>query len=343
MINGVGSTQMTKRNVALEVAEAKVYPSLRDASIAFAVARGEMPPESEWTWQQKAAYDACLDGAAQPYDRWLLKITDCGHGHREAIALRQRVDPARKLLSMHFENKAQRGEGDRDQSAERAARRAKQKVRQLVKALGCDSLGTLTYRDNMTDRPTVLKHWRAFVQRVRRVLPHFDYVATIERQKRGALHIHLAMRKLPAKLWLKDNPATGQKAGWVKSWDVMRAIWRRVVGGSGGNFDESKRAGRGAYARCMRIAGYIGKYVSKDFAEGELNTRRYFASAMPQPTVTRRWMDQADLGELIAEIYAGIEGELIDCSTWLAKTGDMLWLSAYAPLAGPPLPGAVAI
>lgn len=339
MINGVGSTQMTKRNVLLDEWDRKQYESPKHAAIARSIALGDVPAEADWTWQQRAAVVAYLDGAAEPHDKWLVKITDCGHGHREAIAVKQHVDPWRTLCRMYFDEKRKRGEGDRDDSIERASRRAKQKVRQLCKALGCDSLGTLTYRDNVTDRPTVLKHWKQFVARVRKVLPAFDYVATIEKQARGALHIHMAMRRLPARLWLKANPITGQRAGWVKSWDVMRAIWRRVIGGSGGNFDENKRAGRGAYARCMRIAGYVGKYVAKDFAEGELNSRRYMASSMPQPTVSRQWHDVAVLPELVASIYSGISADLIDCSTWLSKTGDMLWISAYAPPVGPPLPG----
>lgn len=320
---------MTKRNVALEQAREKIYESHRHEAVAISMARGDIPPESEWTWQQQAAVTAYLDGCADPHVRHLVKVTDCGNGHREALICRKWVDPWKAMCRLYFGDKSARGEGDREASIERAARRANAKVRQLVKSLGCDSLGTLTYRDNVTDRDTVLKHWREFVRRVRKVLPSFHYVATLEKQKRGAYHVHVAMQRLPARLRVDGHT--------LKSWDVMRAIWRRVIGGSGGNFDESKRQ-NGALAQCMRIARYIGKYVAKDFADGDLNSRRYMPSAIVQPTVTRSWHDQADMAGLIASVYADISADMVDASTWLTPYGDLLWLSVYAPPEGPPRP-----
>lgn len=323
---------MTKRNVLLDEAQQRLYPSTRHQGIAWSIARGDIPPEAEWSWAQAAAVQAYLDGQAETHDKWLVKVTECGNGHREAVAMRKTVDPWRRLVQLHFDKKRVRGEGDREASAERAARRAKQKVRQLCKALGCNALGTLTYRGNQRCRDLALKHWKEFVRRVRKVLPAFDYVAVTERQKRGAVHIHLAMRKLPARLFLRSDNGNG---AWVKSWDVMRAIWRRVVGSWGGTFNESSKLGRGHMARCMRIANYLGKYVAKEFADdAQLNAKRYFASELVQPVVTRRWQETAVMADLIAEVFSGIDGELLDVSSYLSRDGDFFWLSSHAPVGG---------
>lgn len=298
------------------------------------MARGDIPPESEWTWHQAAAITAFLDGHAEPRNGWAVKTTDCGFGHREVCIARVWVDPWKALCARLFNDKKDRGEGDRQLSAERAARRAKSKVRQLVKGLGCNSLGTLTYQANQTDRDLCLKHWKEFIRRVRKVLPSFAYVAIPEKQKRGAYHIHIAMRKLPPKIWMPARE--GQAEGWVKSWDVMRAIWRRVIGG-GGTFNEN-RSGRGVMARMMKIAGYIGKYVAKGFADdAELNKKRYFASDLPQPSIRRDWHDEAELTGLIAAAYGELAGAALEeCATMLPTVGNFFWMSIYAPPEGPP-------
>lgn len=110
-------------------------------------------------------------------------------------------------------------------NAERAARRAKTKVRRMCKVMGVDALLTLTYRANQTDLKLCKAHMKEFVRRVRRVIPGFVYVAAFEQQERGAWHVHMAIHKLPFKLaW------EGVK---VNSYSVVRAIWRRVVGDLG--------------------------------------------------------------------------------------------------------------
>lgn len=62
--------------------------------------------------------------------------------------------------------KAKRGESEnREASEEIDGRRAKQKVSECCKAISADRMVTLTYRENMVDRETALKHWKAFAAR----------------------------------------------------------------------------------------------------------------------------------------------------------------------------------
>lgn len=311
---------------ALDQAQSKLYPSVRHEGIAKSIALGDLPPEHSWSVLQTAAVVAHLDGQDDPHSYWITKRVDLGHGHVEAVACKVTVDPWKDACRRHFGQRAERGEAGDDVDTARNAARAKTKVRQLCKMLGANSLGTLTYRDNVTDRALVLKHWKAWVRRVRVVLPHFDYVAVLEPQERGSLHVHIAMRKLPSKV-LYGEP--GRPRQLVKSWDVMRAIWRRVIGGSGGNFDESSKLGRGRFARVMKIAAYIGKYVAKDFAHGLLNSKRYFASERPQPVVERVRYAESSLGELVALLYASIPGDQVDVATWVQPKRGFFWLSSY--------------
>lgn len=208
-----------------------------------------------------------------------FKVLDFGNGHVEACAWRHVPDPSRTLdraIDRDLTGLTVRGEGDREKSIESAVRRAKQKVRHLAKAMIVNSLWTLTYRDNVSDRGLVLTHLDAFRRRVNAVLGDWRYIAVLERQERGAFHIHLATHELPGKLVIKGVR--------LKSWDVMRSIWRSIVGELGGNFDEAKRKkwGRGKGTKPIRgsgaIASYVAGYVAKDMQESELNRKRYSAT-----------------------------------------------------------------
>ena len=69
---------------------------------------------------------------------------------------------------------------------ERSAKRAKTKVRRLVKAKNLDTMLTLTYRENMTDRSRMARDFDVFVKRLRRALPSFSTSASLS-GKSGAL------------------------------------------------------------------------------------------------------------------------------------------------------------
>ncbi len=290
--------------------------------LARAVRRGELPPRGDRTFLQQAAVEAVADGACPDFEYVRAKRTRLGHGHVEGLACLVKVKGGAAMWDRQFpQARTHRGEGDREESASRAARRAKQKVRQLAKALGCSSMGTLTYQANMIERSQFWRDFKLFIRKVRERLPHFEYVVVPEKQKRGAYHAHFGMSALPARIHCG-------RGVFVKSWNWMRSLWRQTIKG-GGNFDEQKKLGRGAHARVMKIAHYIGKYVAKDFAEGELDAKRYAASRGGAAVVESRRFDASNLAEAIAWVYGAIDGEMIECQSWHSRERSLYWISAY--------------
>lgn len=203
--------------------------------------------------------------------RFYAKVRELGHGQRE-VCLKPYSERRYDDFGIPIRRpgwSADPVERDPEENRQRAARRAKSMVRLKCKAMAVDSLWTLTYRENVTDRAQVAKDFKAFCRRVRKVLPELHYVATLEHQARGAFHIHMATHRLPV-----DIRQDGTK---FKSWNLLRAIWRSVAGERGGNFDEVKAKGN-RKSKAHKIACYIAKYVAKAFGDGDKGERRYWSS-----------------------------------------------------------------
>lgn len=254
----------------------------------------------------EASMDATLRG------EYRSKVVDFGNGHREACVWFHQPDPERSLeraIERDMPTPDELREVDREGNIKRAVRRAKQQVRYACKSMMVNSLWTLTYKENVQDRDLVLRHLDQFRRRVGAVLGEWKYIAVLEKQERGAYHIHLATHALPTRL-----VRGGVK---VKSWDVMRSIWHRVVGTvdgkPGGNFDEAKRKRRnGPHSKPIRgagaIASYIAGYVAKDMEETELNRKRYSVTrGVEMPKVLRdAWGAERCMRELITAAYAAV-------------------------------------
>jgi len=146
----------------------------------------------------------------------------------------------------------------REMHEDRAIRRARSRIRQLILTTGADHLLTLTYRENITDFDLSCTHLSKFIRIVKNKMPGWVYVAVAEQQQRGAWHWHLAVR--------------GRQ-----DVDTLRASWRHVVGD--GNIDVKPPSNR-TQNRQLALVRYLGKYLAKGFKEGtrELNARRFRAS-----------------------------------------------------------------
>jgi hypothetical protein len=247
--------------------------------------------------------------------RYRFMSRDFGNGHMECTVMKVIPDPQKTLdraIERDLRGMAPKGFGDREKSIESATRRAKKDVRHKCKAMGVNALWTLTFKQNVTDREVALRCLDRFRRRVAAVNPGWRYIAILEPQTRGSWHIHIATHALPTRL--TEN---GVK---VKSWNVMRGIWRRVAGALGGNFDEAKRVGRWGTGKPLRGAGaiarYIAGYVAKDMAKSELNRKRYSASKdIEIPDAYRALFDgDVDFGELITLAYAAVGDNVV--SRW---------------------------
>lgn len=262
-------------------------------------------------------------------NRYRVTLRDLGHGHREASVNRcvdwSEVGPlhpdSRAAMIMRGEIEDPDAEEKREANIRRAARRAKSKIRLRCKAQGLDSLLTLTYRANQTDRALCEAHFKAFLRRLRAAIPGFAYVAFFETQKRGAWHVHMAVRKLPAVLAASNGVR-------VKSFNVVRAVWRAVVGDLGGNIDLGRWKGN-ARKSAAKCAAYISKYCLKAYADGELGSKRYRASSVELPPVDSVQFQAVGLAEMIDLVigFAG-EGGRVLATSWLSPFKDCYFVAS---------------
>lgn len=220
-----------------------------------------------------------------------VKAYDLGNGHIEVTASRTvewhecNWDPQvwEHYLECIEARKAEPGyeEEQRKKHAEQSARRAKKRVRQLCKVMGVDTMLTLTYRANQQDLALCKKHLKEFNRRILRVLPDFSFVAAFERQERGAWHVHMATRRIPESIGDRNR----QNAVKVRSYNVIRSIWRSITGDLGGNIDVSRRKCH-AHRSPAQIASYIAGYITKEYAEGDKWANRwtkYGKGEVPEP------------------------------------------------------------
>lgn len=253
--------------------------------------------------------------APTPY-AYDLRVHDLGHGHVEALCMpryawhevdglhpaaladwegygpdffgRPTVSPAlteKELLDRAAMNR------------ERSTRRARTQVRRLAKFKGLCVLLTLTYRENMLDRDRMARDFDVFVKRVRRVIPGFEYVCVFEKQKRGAWHAHIAVRRILSHYV--------HKGLMVKSYDLLRSMWRGVVGADNGNVDVSrnKRVNRSS----AKLAAYLSKYIGKTFDQAEKHVNSYSASGRKLPDAIKERVlttSQADAISALIELLA---------------------------------------
>lgn len=266
---------------------------------------------------------------SKPSDEFELRVHNLGNGHREAVIQRQDVWEEIRLatpdeLEMWAREREEGEEERREANRLRAARRAKTKVRRMVKVLGLDALLTLTYKANQQDLSLCKTHMKEFVRRMRRVLPGFVYVAAFERQTRGAWHVHMAIHALPRGL-----PSNGVK---VKSFDVVRAVWRSVVGSLGGNIDQQRKK-RWSNHSSGKLAAYLSKYMLKAFEDGDDWSNRYSATSgvqLPKAQVVR--FRAYALADLIALAYDEVASGVCEIMTWLSRWGDTFFMSTEPPL-----------
>lgn len=219
-----------------------------------------------------------IDGVAyqsKATDNFKLKAHDLGNGHLEIVGSRvtvwEELEWSPMVIQDHLEVVAkyreEHAEELRQRHAAQAAKRAKKRVRRLCKAMGANTLLTLTYRANEQDMARCKADLKEFNRRMLRIIPGFRFVAAFERQERGACHVHLATERFPAELPARN----GVK---VKSFNVIRAVWRSVTKDREGNIDV-QAAKRNSRRTPARIASYIAGYIVKAFEEGELESNRW--------------------------------------------------------------------
>lgn len=209
-----------------------------------------------------------------------------------------------KRLLQHEKEQAEK----QRKNLEKSAQRAKSRCRLFIKAGALNELLTLTYRDNQEDRALCKKHFKEWVRRMKRALGGaFVYVASFERQERGAMHVHCACRKLP-----KHAVHKGVK---IPAWKLGTAIWRDIVGPSedgqtgGLCFVGGKTKRKRSIAK---IATYVSKYILKDFLDVPLEKNRYSRSeGLAVPKAHRITLCNLSLREMVELVFECSDNEMV--------------------------------
>lgn len=154
--------------------------------------------------------------------------------------------------------RTERGESkNKEENIKRGIRRARAVVRRKCMAAGLDHLLTLTYRANIIDKQAAWRNFVKFIRLIHSYIPDWKYLVIPEKQKRGSIHFHLAVKGF-------------------QDVSLLRSLWRCIVGD--GNIDvEYKESGKGLQWKRVKLAQYLAKYIGKEM-ETELNERRFRSS-----------------------------------------------------------------
>ncbi len=214
-----------------------------------------------------------------------------------------------------------RGQGDLERNRERAARRAKKKIRFACKSGGFDLMVTLTTRNAIIDRDVFQKIIEKFVRLVRKATgDSLHYVLALEKHdsektsenKRGSLHAHIALK--------------GRQ-----DYKLLQSVWNyRVCGGLG-----YVRVTNGSRKMSTsRIAGYISKYASKSISDVAFNKKSYWISrniSKPVRTV-KLFRTESDAFNYFMNLCIGkgiaTLGDFIskDCHIWKDEALGVVWI-----------------
>ena len=277
-----------------------------------------------------------MDGVA--YERksgetFTVRAHDMGNGHLEVSGVRDYVmtelDWTPAMIRDHQDMVTEALQSEwciADRAAKLlkiSANRAKTRVRRLCKAMGASTLLTLTYRFNEVNLDQVKLDLKEFNRRMLRVLPGFRFVAAFEQQKRGAWHVHLATAGIPASF--KKRNLNGLEVK-IKSFDLIRAIWRSVTKERQGNIDVARRK-RHSLSSPAAIAAYISKYIAKNFELGEKGSNRYAAYGdFTMPPVMN--LGRVSSALEVVEVAYSILGDRVVFNQYYSPFGDWFFLHA---------------
>lgn len=276
---------------------------------------------------------------SRPIPEYRAKLVTLPHGQIEVsvtqpdssgvINARMGFNP---LLDCPRKLRTDEEQAERDQeNRQRAAKRARQNVRHLVKSAFADHMLTFSYRENVEDRARVAKDWKEFVRLYRVRYPEWKYLAVLEKQERGALHIHvavpgkqdirwllrcwlLAIGQLPAEVsaWLLDGVKLAEKSLGAVNLEPPKKRW-----GSKGNWSREK------------LACYLTKYIGKEFEEADKNAKKYWASRnIDKPKVECFWLKAKTYEEAVIEAhdlvyYTGVTS----MSMWGDHAAGVIWIT----------------
>lgn len=204
----------------------------------------------------------------------------------------------------------------------RSVRRARQKLRWLVKSSCADHMMTLSYRENMQDLDRLKRDWQAFVRLVRARFPDWQFVAVRETQDRGALHLHVAVVG-------RQNIAYLRKCWYIALGASPEATGADTPGAVNMRGPSKRWGGIGYEWKADKLAGYMGKYLHKCFDMTEHHSKRYWHSKeIKLPVEQRIWLGAASFTDAIQQTHdiaraCGVE----NLTMWASEGYSSIWMT----------------
>ena len=277
---------------------------------------------------------------AQPIPEYWAKVVRLPHGQTEVsvtpanrqtiINLRMGFNP---LLDCPRKRRTVEEQAERDEeNRARSAKRARQSVRFLVKSIFADHMLTFSYRENVEDRARVAADWKEFVRLFRHRYPDWQYLAVLEKQERGSFHIHVAVTAKQDIRWLLRCwlLAIGQPAQEVSEWLVGGVkLGERSLGAV--NVEPPKRRWGGTAKHWQRnkLAGYLTKYIGKEFEESDKGAKKYWHSRnVERPKIEKFWLRATTFAQAVEEahdvvFYTGATS----LSMWGDHAAGVVWIT----------------
>jgi hypothetical protein len=119
----------------------------------------------------------------------------------------------------------------------------------------------------------------------------------------------------------------------VKSYPVLLAIWRSVIGGGGAvnDADNKRRKWKLPPMSPGKIAAYLSKYVTKAFEQGQDYAHRFSASRHTIPAAHVVELRCQSMRELYEMCFAFADGPGVELSPWLCPFGDTVYIGSGPP------------
>lgn len=214
----------------------------------------------------------------------------------------------------------------------RAAKHARQVVRYHIKSILADHMLTFSYRENVIDRARVAADWKRFVRLFRVRYPKWAYLAVLEKQERGSLHMHVAVTGKQDIRWLLRCwlLSIGQPKDDVSEWLVDGSkLGERSLGAV--NVEPPKKRWGGVMRKWKsdKLSGYLTKYIGKEFEEGIKGKKKYWHSEnIDKPKIERFWLKAKTFAEAVEEAhdliyYTGATS----LSMWGDHAAGVIWIT----------------
>jgi hypothetical protein len=237
-------------------------------------------------------------------------------------------------------------------NAKRAARRARQGLRLILKSMEAKYLWTFTFRENITDIDRVQRIYKRFHELFRKRYETAKFATIPEQQERGAWHLHVAVADRLDIHWVLrcwymalghkvrieyDDRGKPRVIAYVKDGDDLREARSDEIMGSVNVRDSKRKWGsKSAHWDSDRLASYMAKYMEKTFSEAMGGRRRYWPSKdCPRPRIEKFWLIATNVDEALREAFAIVKITCCAASTqiFLSKDYMNIWIAGngYEP------------